>query len=151
MATIKGKIFSINISVKKGTIKSAVNIARLIENFGMEGDAHGGPGDRQISILPIEKIQEQNECPKVKNKGVNLAPGDFAENITTEGIDTSLLKIGDRLTIGEEVEIEISKIGKECHKYCEIYKQVGNCIMPKQGIFARILKGGKIRIGDMIS
>jgi len=148
----KGKIFSINQSKIKGVAKSSASSkeARLTENFGVEGDVHGGPGLRQVSLLAIESVRKQTECPKAKKKGVTLGPGDFAENITTEGLDLTQLKIGDKLNIGSQVVLEISKIGKECHKYCAIYYKLGDCIMPREGIFAKVLTGGKIAIGDEI-
>ena len=145
-----GRVFSINYSSKKGTTKTAIKKANLLEDFGLEGDAHGGPGLRQVSLLAMESINRQIECPKVKEKNISLKPGDFAENITTEGLDLTRLKIGDRLKIGPEVILEISKIGKECHKYCAVYYKTGDCIMPREGIFAKVIKGGDICIGDVI-
>jgi len=145
-----GRIYSINYSKKKGTIKTSIEKANLIEGFGLEGDVHAEPGIRQISLLAIESIMRQLECSKVKKKDVVLGPGDFAENITTEGLDLAQLKIGDRLNIGERVILEISKIGKECHKYCAIYYKIGDCIMPREGIFAKVLKGGEIAVGERI-
>jgi len=146
----QGKIFSINYSKNKGTSKTPVEKIMLIENFGLEGDAHAGNGIRQVSLLSIESIRKQKACPKVKKTEVILKPGDFGENITTQGIDLSKLKIGDKLKINSEVTIEISKIGKECHRFCSIYYKTGNCIMPKQGIFAKVIKGGLIKTGDKI-
>jgi len=116
----------------------------------LEGDAHGGPGLRQVSLLAIESIRRQVECPNVKKGNLSLGPGDFAENLTTEGVGLGQLNIGDRLNIGKEVILEISKIGKECHKYCAVYYKVGDCIMPREGVFAKVLKGGKITAGDSI-
>lgn len=146
----EGRIFSINFSRAKGVAKKAIKEARLIENFGIEQDAHSGPGLRQVSLLSIESIRKQGECPKAKKKNVTLGPGDFAENITTEGLDFVRLKIGDRLKMGKSAIAEISKIGKECHKYCAIYYKVGDCIMPREGIFAKVLDGGEISVGDDI-
>jgi len=146
----KGSVFSINYSNKKGTTKKAINRGRLIKDFGLEGDAHGGPGLRQVSLLAIESIKRQVECPKVKKRVFSLGPGDFAENITTEGIDLADLKLGDKLRVGNRVILEISKIGKECHKYCAVYHKIGDCIMPREGIFAKVLKGSNIAIGDSI-
>jgi len=150
VAIIKGKIFSINQSKKKGVVKTSIEKARLIEDFGLKGDAHGGPGIRQISLLAIESIKKQSECPKARKKGISLGPGDFAENITTEGLDLANLKIGNRLKVGTVTILEISKIGKECHKYCAIYYKIGDCIMPREGIFAKVVKGGEISVGDQI-
>lgn len=158
-----GKVFSINYSKVKGVSKTPIGTGKLIEDFGLEDDSHSGPGIRQVSLLSIESIKKQEMtfkeqvktfphkvCDKVRSQNAEINPGDFAENITTENIDLSSLKIGDRLKIGDEIIIEISKIGKECHNYCEIYKKIGNCIMPKEGIFAKIIKGGTIKKGDMI-
>lgn len=146
----KGRIFSLNYSSKKGTPKTPVEKASLIEEFGVEGDAHAGAGLRQVSLLAIESINRQINCLKVNEKNFPLKPGDFAENITTEGVDLARLKIGDKLNIGTQAVLEVSKIGKECHKYCAIYKKIGDCIMPREGIFARVLKGGQIQTADSI-
>jgi len=146
----KGRVFSINHSKIRGTAKKAINRGKLIEDFGLEEDAHGGPGLRQVSLLAIESVRRQVECPKVKKKAFLLGPGDFAENITTEGIDLVDLKLGDKLRVGDQVILEISKIGKECHKYCAVYYKIGDCIMPREGIFAKVLKGGNIAVGDDI-
>lgn len=146
-----GKVISINLSRKKGTSKTPVNQARLIEEFGLEEDVHAGVDEsKQVSLLSIESIRKMKACSKVKRSGMKLGPGDFAENITTTGIDLSGLKTGDRLKIGHDIMLEISKIGKECHTYCEIFKKIGTCIMPKEGIFGRVIKGGIINIGDII-
>ncbi len=147
---MKGKIFSINISRNKGTTKTAVEKANLIIDFGLEEDAHGGPGLKQVSLLALESIKKQKECAKLKNKKVSLEPGDFAENITTEGLDLAKLKIGDRLKMGDLAILEISKIGKECHRYCAVYYKTGDCIMPREGIFARVITGGSINSQETI-
>ncbi|MFC1631680.1 MOSC domain-containing protein [Candidatus Omnitrophota bacterium] len=146
----KGKIFSINYSSQKRTSKTAVAQAKLIKDFGLEGDAHAGAGLRQLSLLAIESINKQAECPKVKKSDLTLKPGDFAENITTQGLDLAQLKIGDRLNVGAGVILEISKIGKECHQYCAIYKKLGDCIMPREGIFAKVVQGGAVSVGEEI-
>jgi len=146
----KGKIFSINYSKAKGVSKVPIKSALLIEGFGLDKDAHAGGGLKQVSLLSIESIRRQKECSKVKKTGLLLGPGDFAENITTEGVELSTLKVGDRLRLGQSAIIEISKIGKDCHKYCAIYYKIGNCIMPREGIFAMVLKGAEIAIGDDI-
>lgn len=143
----KGKIYSINCSKMKGVAKEPVNSALLIEGFGVDKDAHSGPGLRQLSLLSIESIKKQKECAKVKKTGFLLGPGDFAENITTEGVDLLSLNIGDRLKLGSAL-IEISKIGKDCHRYCAIYYKIGDCIMPREGIFAKVLNGAEIKVGD---
>lgn len=149
MGCISARIVSINSSRIKGAAKDPVPDAALIKGFGLKGDAHAGDAVKQVSLLALESINRQQSCPKLKT-GTALKPGDFAENITTQGIDLTALKLGDRLKAGKEAVLEISKIGKDCHKYCAIYYKLGDCIMPKQGIFARVLKGGTIRQGDEI-
>lgn len=118
--------------------------AELKANFGMMGDAHAGDWDRQISLLDIESINEMD------TKGMNISPGDFAENITTEEIDLGALKIGDRLRLGSRVELEITKFGKTCHGGCKIFERIGDCVMPRKGVFTRVLRGGSIYVGDII-
>lgn len=138
------RVISINISGRKGIKKKPVHEAILKENYGIEGDAHASfQWHRQISLLAVESIQ------KMKKKGLSLNYGDFAENITTEGIDLSSIQLGTKLKIGEVI-IEITQHGKKCHSKCEIFNVVGDCIMPREGVFARVLKGGKIKIGDEI-
>ena len=146
----KGKIFSINFSETKGVSKEAIGEGRLVENFGLEQDAHSGPGLKQVSLLAIESIKKQAQCPKAKKKDITLGPGDFAENITTEGLNLAQLNIGTKVKVGKEAILEISKIGKECHKYCAVYQKLGDCIMPREGIFAKVLKGGEMAVGDEI-
>lgn len=146
----KGRIFSINYSKVKGVSKEPLRKALLIEGLGLDKDAHARGGLRQVSLLSIESIMQQKECARIKADGLLLKAGDFAENITTEGIALSELKIGDILKLGGEAIIEISKIGKECHRYCSIYYKLGDCIMPREGIFAKVLKGGEIKVGDKI-
>lgn len=150
MINMKGQIYSINISKTKHTAKTPVKEAKAIENFGFESDAHAGSGIRQISLLSSESISRQKECTKIKKNDLELKPGDFAENITTKGIDLTLLKIGDKLKAGEEVILEISKIGKECHIGCKIFETFGSCVMPREGIFTKVLKGGTIKQGDIL-
>ncbi len=138
------KVISLNISEKKGTIKTPVEVANFIEDFGIEGDAHAAKGKRQVSLLGKESIDKMTES------GVNgLCSGKFAENITTEGINLYSLKVGTRFKIGETIQ-ELSQIGKECHTGCEIMKQVGKCVMPKEGVFTQVIKGGKVKVGDAI-
>lgn len=136
------KIKAISISKEKGMKKTNVDSAELKEDFGIIGDAHAGTKDSEISLLARESIE------KMKAKGLHVGPGDFAENITTEGIDLLSLKIGTKLEIGKGALLEISRIGKECHSRCSIYYQAGDCVMPKEGVFARVLKGGIIKSGD---
>jgi MOSC domain-containing protein YiiM len=141
-----GEVVSINISDKKGIKKTPVSEAIVDENIGIRGDAHASDKwHRQISLLAIESIE------KMQKSGLDVKPGDFAENITTKGIDLLSLPIGTRLKIGSDVIGEVSQIGKECHSRCAIYYQAGDCVMPKEGIFIRILKGGKIKNGDKIN
>lgn len=145
---MKGIVYSVNIGEKKGESKKQVDEIILIENFGVKGDVHAGKDiKRQVSFLSWERIKEKNFCLKKKN--FKIRPGDFAENITTEKIDLRKLKIGDKLKINDTI-VEISQIGKECHIYCEIYKKIGSCIMPKEGVFGIVIKGGKLKKGDII-
>ncbi|MGB9979161.1 MOSC domain-containing protein [Methanobacterium sp.] len=140
-----GKIIAVCTSEKKQTKKINVRDACLKENYGITGDAHSSSDThRQISLLAIESIN------KMIGLGLDVNPGDFAENLTTEGIDLVALPIGTNLSIGEEVVLEVTQIGKECHTRCAIYHQAGDCIMPKEGIFARVLTGGRVKIGDKI-
>ncbi len=139
------KVVSINISDKKGVRKKTIDTAVLTENYGMEGDAHASEKwHRQISLLALESIK------KMQAKGLKVNSGDFAENITTEGIDLLNLPVGTKLIVGETVKIEVSQIGKVCHTRCAIYNQAGDCVMPKEGIFAKVIKGGVVRKGDKI-
>ncbi|MGE5430278.1 MAG: MOSC domain-containing protein [Syntrophomonadaceae bacterium] len=140
-----GKICAISVSTKKGIPKTNVPSARLIENFGIEGDAHAGNWHRQVSLLALESIE------KMKALGLPLLkPGIFAENLTTQFLNLPEIVIGTRIKIGREAEIEITQIGKECHKRCAIYYKAGDCIMPKEGIFARVIKSGDIFIDDQV-
>jgi len=142
---MKAKVISVNISDKKGMRKKPVKEAEIITDHGIKGDAHASSAwHRQISLLALESIK------KMQDLGLKVNPGDFAENITTEGIDLIKLPIGTRMKIGDVVA-EVSQIGKECHTRCAIYYQAGDCVMPKEGIFIKILNGGKIRVGDEIS
>ena len=140
-----GKIISINISPKKGMRKKAVDSAVLKDNFGIENDAHAsGKWHRQVSLLATESIK------KIQDKGVDVGPGDFAENITTEGMELFTLPVGTKMIIGDNIECEVSQIGKLCHARCAIYEQAGDCVMPREGIFVKVLKGGTIKTGDTI-
>ena len=136
-------VVSINISTKKGTIKKANDEGYFIENFGLENDAHGGNWHRQVSLLAKESID------KMRHRGIELSPGIFAENITTEGIELHTLPVGTKIRIGETVQ-EITQIGKTCHAACEIRMIIGDCIMPREGIFTKVLKSGKIEKGNSI-
>lgn len=138
------RIESIAVSKKKGTRKTQIPEAELTAGHGLDGDAHAGPWHRQVSFLSSESIQTARE------KGLDVTFGDFAENIATSGIDWQTLPIGTRLELGASAIVEITQIGKECHNRCAIYHMAGDCIMPREGIFTRVLKGGKIRCGDEI-
>lgn len=135
------KVIAICTSEKKGTAKYMVQEATLIENYGIEGDAHAGKWHRQVSLLALEKIEDFN------NKGANVDFGAFGENLVISGIKLNELPVGQKIQIGE-VELEVTQIGKECHTRCAIYYRVGQCIMPKNGIFTRVLKGGKVKVND---
>lgn len=137
----KGRIAAIAISEKKGTLKTEVEEARLIEDFGIEGDAHAGKWHRQVSLLPLEKIELFRE------KGGEAEFGAFGENLVTEGADLFSLPIGTGIKIGD-VLLSLTQRGKECHDHCEIYKKTGDCIMPREGVFAKVIRGGVIRKGD---
>lgn len=138
------RVLSVNISDKKGIRKRPVGEIIVEENFGILGDAHASSAwHRQISLLGIESIE------KLRKKGLQVGPGDFAENITTEGIELLSLPVGTRLRIGNVILV-VSQIGKECHTKCAIFRQRGDCVMPKEGIFVKVLKGGTIRPGDVI-
>ncbi|OCC14915.1 MOSC domain protein [Dissulfuribacter thermophilus] len=138
------KVVSLAISKEKGVQKLPVEEVRLIEDFGVEGDAHGGPWHRQVSFLASERIEAQKE------KGLDVGFGAYAENIATVGIDWPKVPVGTKLKIGKEALLEITQIGKKCHTKCAIYKMAGDCIMPREGVFARVLKGGTVRVGDEI-
>lgn len=143
-ATAMGEVYRISISALKGMKKENIDEVSLIENFGIAGDAHGGSA-RQVSFLPYEAFDVIREClPDIK-------PGDFAENITTRGLDFSSALIGDNLYIGKKVQLVITHIGKECHNDCLIKQAVGDCIMPRLGIFAAVINGGQVRVGDRIT
>jgi MOSC domain-containing protein YiiM len=139
-----GKIVAVCSSEKKGTRKKNVGQGILIEDFGLQGDAHGGPWHRQVSMLALESIE------KMQDKGLDVHPGDFAENLTTQGIDLVSLPIGTRLRIGSAVIGEVTQIGKECHNRCAIYYQAGDCVMPREGIFIKVVQGGPVKVGDEV-
>ena len=113
-------------------------------DHGLEGDAHAGPWHRQVSLLALESIE------KMRAMGLKVGPGDFAENLTTEGIDLPALPLGTKLKVGPQAIGEVSQIGKECHTRCAIYYQAGDCVMPREGIFIKVLEGGPIQTGDLI-
>jgi len=136
------KVVSLAVSKKKGTRKETVETVDLMENHGVRGDAHAGDWHRQVSLLAAESIDA------VRRAGLDVRFGDFAENIATEGVDWKAVPVGTRVQFEESVLLEITQIGKECVRRCAIYYQTGDCIMPKEGVFARVLKGGRIRCGD---
>lgn len=140
---MQGKVIAVCTSKNKGERKTNVGRGKALIGLGIEGDAHAGFKHRQISLLALESIE------KMRQKGLDVNPGDFAENITTEGLDLPLLPVGTKLRIGE-VLTEVSQIGKECHNRCAIYYQAGDCVMPKEGIFVIVLTEGEIAVGDAI-
>ncbi len=139
------KIIAVCRSKKKGTRKEAMAEGVIGEDYGLIDDAHADCGThRQVSLLAIESIN------KMRNLGFDVGPGDFAENLTTEGIDLISLPVGTEVSVGEEITLGISQIGKECHTRCAVYYQIGECIFPKEGIFARVIRGGPVKAGDQI-
>lgn len=138
-----GKVLAVNVSLKKGERKTPAPEVTLRENHGIEGDAHAGDWHRQVSLLAMESIA------KMQALGLDVKEGDFAENITTEGVDLVSLPIGTTIELGETL-LEVTQIGKECHTRCAIFYQAGDCVMPKEGIFAKVLKGGVVRPGDAV-
>ncbi|MGD2185873.1 MAG: MOSC domain-containing protein [Desulfobacterales bacterium] len=139
------KIVSIATSKKKGTRKKTVAEAYLKKEHGLEGDAHAGSWHRQVSFLASEEIDS------ARQKGLEVTFGDFAENIATTGVDWKNIPVGTRVRLGEDALVEITQIGKECHNRCAIYYKAGDCIMPREGVFARVLQEGTIRCGDPVS
>ncbi|MGN1141966.1 MAG: MOSC domain-containing protein, partial [Oliverpabstia sp.] len=141
---MEGKVIGICISEKRGTQKTEIKEAEIVKGWGIEGDAHGGKWHRQISLLSFEKIQEFRE------KGANVEFGAFGENLIIEGFDFRRLPVGTRFRIGDAI-LELTQIGKECHSHCEIYKKMGDCIMPREGVFTEVIVGGHIRVGDHVT
>ena len=144
MKEMQGKVLSVNISQAKGEKKENIVCGLFIENLGLKDDAHAEIGIRQVSLLAKESIE------KIRAKGLDVQYGDFAENLTTEGIDLPSLPIGTKLKIGGKVLLEVTQIGKVCHDRCNIFYTVGDCVMPREGIFAKVLVGGEVRVGDQI-
>lgn len=138
------EIVSIASSRKKGTPKVPVEEAYLVREHGIDGDAHAGNWHRQVSFLSAESIE------KARDRGLDVTFGNFAENIATRGIDWETIPVGALLNLGDSAQVEITQKGKECHNKCAIYYLAGDCIMPREGIFARVIEGGKIRCGDSI-
>lgn len=139
-----GKIIAVCTSETKGVRKKNVGSGILVPDHGLEGDGHAGNWHRQVSLLAIESIE------KMREKGLDVNPGDFAENLTTEGIELVTLPVGTKLRIGSEAEGEVTQIGKVCHDRCAIYYQAGDCVMPKEGIFIKVVKGGPVKVGDAV-
>ena len=142
---MQGKVVAVSRSEKTGTKKEPCGEGVFLKDYGLEKDAHAARGiARQVSLLAEGSID------KMRSLGLELKPGDFAENLTVRGMELFTLPVGTRLKVGEEVVLEISQIGKACHKGCAIFQAVGNCIMPKEGVFARVIRGGKIGEGDPV-
>lgn len=145
MKEVCGKVLAVNISRKKGEKKNNIDCGLFLENRGLENDAHAEAGIiRQVSLLARASID------KIRAKGLDVNHGDFAENLTVEGIDLPALPVGARLKVGRDVLLEVSQIGKVCHNRCNIFYTVGDCVMPREGIFAKVLEGGEIRVNDLI-
>ena len=138
------KIVSIATSKKKGIQKDTVDEAFLIKEHGLKGDAHAGTWHRQVSFLASEEID------KAREKGLAVTFGDFAENIATTGVDWKNIPVGSRIRLGPKALVEITQIGKECHNRCAIYYKAGDCIMPREGVFCRVLEGGTVAPGDLV-
>jgi len=138
-------IEQVSISLRRGIPKSKVDEARLIEDWGFEGDAHAGRGHRQVSLLAAEAVDE------MIRRGAVVEAGSFAENLTVRGFDFAALSVGVRLRCGGDVVLEVTQIGKECHSRCAIFNAVGDCVMPREGIFARVVRGGIVRAGMIVA
>lgn len=136
-----GKVIAVCTSPAKGTQKTNVGEALFIEDYGIEGDAHAGKWHRQVSLLSYDKIED------FRRRGAEVADGAFGENLVVQGIDFKSLPVGTRFQCSEVI-LEMTQIGKECHHGCEIFRKMGDCIMPREGVFAIVIKGGKIRVGD---
>ena len=143
-APLRGEIVAVSTSRHKGKKKNNLPECQLLKDKGLEGDAHAGDWHRQVSLLAMESIS------KIREQGVDVAPGDFAENLTTTGIRVWELPLGTRIAVGDKVLLEVTQIGKECHDRCAIYHQVGDCVMPREGIFTRVLRGGSVKPGDEV-
>ena len=141
---VAGTVVSVNVAATKGVRKEPRPEIRLVAGHGVEGDGHGGPWHRQVSLLARESIET------MRAKGLDVGPGDFAENVTTEGLTVAELPIGTRLRLGGCL-VELTQIGKVCHDRCAIYRAAGDCVMPREGVFARVLRGGSLRAGDPVA
>lgn len=142
---MRGEVYSVSLSPEKGTRKQPVSSVGLRPGWGVVDDAHAGPGSRQVSLLALEDIE------KVKKFYPDIKPGDFAENITTRGVELGGVSAGDLVRIGERVCLEVTQIGKDCHAGCEIQRLVGRCIMPAKGVFARVVQGGNVQKNDPVT
>lgn len=140
---MRGTVIAVCISEKKGTSKQNVGRAVLRTDWGLDGDAHAGPWHRQVSLLAWESIQ------RMRQHGLDVRAGSFAENITTRGIELSTLSVGTRMRIGKSL-VEVTQIGKLCHTKCAVFQAVGDCVMPREGIFVRVLEGGEVAVGDSV-
>jgi MOSC domain-containing protein YiiM len=141
---LRGTIVAVCTSKKKGVRKRNVGEAELKVDWGIVGDAHAADWHRQVSLLAMESIE------KMRALGLNVGPGSFAENLTTQGIDPLSLPIGSQVRVGDEIMLRITQHGKICHDRCAIYYQVGDCVMPREGVFAKVTKGGRVKAGDTI-
>ncbi len=144
MSESDGKVVSVNVSENTGERKHNIGSCMVLEGHGLEDDAHAGEWHRQVSLLATESID------KMRAAGLDVWPGDFGENITTQGVELVSLPVGTRVKLGDHVLLEVTQIGKECHEPCAIYYQAGDCVMPREGIFARVLEGGKVKVGDRV-
>lgn len=141
---MKGSVLAVCISPRKGEKKVDMGRALLVKDHGLSGDAHGGPWHRQVSLLSIDSVN------KMRAMGAVVGFGDFAENLNIKGLELFTLPIGTHMKVGKEVELEVTQIGKECHHGCAIRQQVGDCVMPREGVFARVVTGGLVEAGDEI-
>ncbi len=142
-STQEGRVLALSVSERKGMPKKNVPSVEIVADWGIKGDAHAGARRRQVSLLADESIE------KIRKKGLAVQPGAFAENITTIGVDLTNIAVGDRISMGT-VQLEVTQIGKECHKRCAIYDQTGDCVMPKEGIFTVVLTGGIVQSNDLL-
>ena len=144
MVDLSGRIVAVCLSERKGTPKRAVDACTLIPDFGLENDAHAGKWHRQVSLLDFGQVEAFNA------RGAAVGHGAFGENLVVSGIDLKAIPVGSRIKVGDAT-LEVTQIGKECHSHCEIYHRVGDCIMPREGIFAKVLTGGEVREGDAVT
>ncbi len=140
---LTGRVVSVNLADAKGRRKTPQGEIRLVVDHGVEGDGHAGPWHRQVSLLAQESIDT------MRAKGLEVGPGDFAENVTTEGVEVWSLPVGTRLRLGDAL-VEVTQIGKVCHDRCAIYYQAGDCVMPREGIFVKVEQGGRVAVGDTV-